>query len=148
MRLRDMEAKLPADQFCHPKPCCQNRTPILGVHFWQLGFGVENCSAESLVPILGGRAHFIYCKHAQIHLLLLQRKKINASPISASWNKCQISAYNFRRLKIGAALIFLRCNNSKCICACLTILILMRRRNLVGKLGKLRSPTAKLSLHT
>ena len=58
MCLRDMEAKLPADQFWHPKPCCQNRTPILGVRFWQLDFGVPKLISWEFSPHIGGAGSF------------------------------------------------------------------------------------------
>ena len=58
MRLRDMEAKLPADQFWHPKPCCQKRTPILGVRFWQLGFGGPKLICWEFSLQIGGAGLF------------------------------------------------------------------------------------------
>jgi len=54
-----------------------------------------------------------------MHLLLLQRKKINAAPIFSLLKLYAEIWHLFQDAEIGEALIFLRCNNSKWICACL-----------------------------
>ena len=90
MRLQDMEAKLPADQFWHPKPCCQKRTPIFGVRFWQLGLRYQIRTGGNLAPIFGGRTKLLHTKHEQTHLLMFVHPKIGAEPIFRSLAQHQI----------------------------------------------------------
>ena len=78
--LPNMGAQLPTDRIWQPKPCCQKRTPILGVPFWQLGLGYQIRSVGNYAPIFGGRTDFMHTKHTQTYLLVLQLKKIDTSP--------------------------------------------------------------------
>jgi len=75
-----MGAQLPTDRIWQPKPCCQKRTPIFGVRFWQPGLGCQIRSVGNLAPIFGGRTKFMHTKHVQTHLLVLQLKKSDATP--------------------------------------------------------------------